>query len=102
MSRTDDLNPWAEENRKRAEIEHENGDFFYVVCKECGDYCETTKDAEYLEWEEEDDGEPGEARKYYLRRGYVGLCDECRQFCICGNTITEHERDTVGVCGECR
>ena len=33
------------------------------------------------------------------------LCEGCRTgnyHCACGNSVTEHEIETVGVCGECR
>ena len=34
-----------------------------------------------------------------------GICMNCREgeyFCACGNQISEHELDHVGVCQDCR
>jgi hypothetical protein len=76
-------------------IEHE------VTCKHCGDICEDDN-AEYSEFEVEEMDDNDKVIGSSIRGGYVGVCPECALYCGCGNLMTQHEKDTVGVCQECR
>ncbi len=48
----------------------------------------------------------GECKKCKLEGDLIeGICSSCNAgeyFCACGNEITEHELDTIGVCKDCK
>lgn len=71
-------------------------------CTHCDAELPLTAEVTYMEWEEEDYDDEGVIVGYTMRSGYYGLCEECSLYCSCGNLMSSHDKEHVGVCNDCR